>query len=398
MQFGWVDFSKEDREKVLDVVNMLQEPGAVDELGIGTIRDAFAGVFFPGTSTVQTKAKYYLIVPYVIKEALDGKYGDDISKILRKIDEEEKQCALILLQNCPSADGIIGKRNLPKKWVSRRPSNIYLNGIKTFQIFQMADLSIADMVKASCMLRKDSSLLAQSVKRGSKQDEDSDDIDAGFSGYHKFISLPTPFDEKWRDNLNIELSALEADFLREQILKSVPDSLLSYVLKKNIDLSQYQSFEAFCETHMEQVSDAMKEFMSLACAFNNLVYALRVRYNYILSDGENPDAVNEWDIIRADLGAYSDVDLDRIYTVLFINDPRTKHFLKLSQEAMQKNDIEGLDNLIIMREKSLKGPARAKLLNKDKFDTLKWTGGKRLDYRFVVAQNLITDIRKGEGK
>ena len=57
MQLGWVDFSKADREKVLDVMNLLQEQGAVDEIGIGLIRDAFANYFFPGTSTVQTRAE-----------------------------------------------------------------------------------------------------------------------------------------------------------------------------------------------------------------------------------------------------------------------------------------------------------------------------------------------------
>ena len=65
MQLGWVDFSKEDREKVLDVMSLLQEQGAVDELGIGLVRDGFANYFFPGTSTVQTRAKYFLIIPYV---------------------------------------------------------------------------------------------------------------------------------------------------------------------------------------------------------------------------------------------------------------------------------------------------------------------------------------------
>lgn len=31
MQLGWVDFSKEDREKVLDVMSLLQEQGAVKQ-------------------------------------------------------------------------------------------------------------------------------------------------------------------------------------------------------------------------------------------------------------------------------------------------------------------------------------------------------------------------------
>ena len=52
MQLGWIDFSKEDRQKALDVINLLSEQGAVDELGIGIVRDAFANYFFPGTSTI----------------------------------------------------------------------------------------------------------------------------------------------------------------------------------------------------------------------------------------------------------------------------------------------------------------------------------------------------------
>ena len=50
MQLGWIDFSKEDRQRALDVINLLSEQGAVDELGIGIVRDAFANCFFPGTS------------------------------------------------------------------------------------------------------------------------------------------------------------------------------------------------------------------------------------------------------------------------------------------------------------------------------------------------------------
>ena len=46
-------------------MNLLSEQGAVDELGTGIVRDAFANYFFPGTSTIQTRAKYFLIVPYL---------------------------------------------------------------------------------------------------------------------------------------------------------------------------------------------------------------------------------------------------------------------------------------------------------------------------------------------
>lgn len=45
---GWIDFSSTERERVSQVLSMLQEKGTLDELGIGQIRDAFADQLFPG--------------------------------------------------------------------------------------------------------------------------------------------------------------------------------------------------------------------------------------------------------------------------------------------------------------------------------------------------------------
>ena len=68
MQLGWIDFSKTERNKILSVLDLLSEPGTLDELGIAPIRDGFANLFFPGTSTIQTRAKYFFLVPYALKE------------------------------------------------------------------------------------------------------------------------------------------------------------------------------------------------------------------------------------------------------------------------------------------------------------------------------------------
>ena len=57
--FGWIDFSRKDRELARDIIAALNDKGAVDEMGIGVIRDAFSDYFFPGTSTIQTSAKYF---------------------------------------------------------------------------------------------------------------------------------------------------------------------------------------------------------------------------------------------------------------------------------------------------------------------------------------------------
>src|SRR5579864_6286555 len=50
--FGWLDTDNEQRRKMLEVVDLFKEEGTVDELGIGSIRDALADALFPGTSVL----------------------------------------------------------------------------------------------------------------------------------------------------------------------------------------------------------------------------------------------------------------------------------------------------------------------------------------------------------
>ena len=67
-QIGWIDFSPQDRERVATVLDLLEQPGVVDELGIGTIRNALSDWLFPGISTIQTRAKYFIIVPRIFRD------------------------------------------------------------------------------------------------------------------------------------------------------------------------------------------------------------------------------------------------------------------------------------------------------------------------------------------
>ena len=58
--FVWLDYSERERRKMLDVVDLFREHDTRDELGIGSVRDAFADLLFPGTSTIMTRARYFL--------------------------------------------------------------------------------------------------------------------------------------------------------------------------------------------------------------------------------------------------------------------------------------------------------------------------------------------------
>lgn len=402
MQLGWVDFSKADREKVLDVMNLLQEQGAVDEIGIGLIRDAFANYFFPGTSTVQTRAKYFFIVPYILQEAVSGKYGAQVNSILQKIDAEEKNCGLLLYQKSiaeginPIGVGIIGARVLPKNWVARKPSNIYWNGIRTYHIFEQENMTVPDMVRLSVLMRAQAKPEKLGNRRDDAEEGEKDDNDAGRGDIIHFFDLPEMKDVDWRSNLDITLTGDEATFLRTKIERSVPDTLLAYILKNNIDLSKYDSFEMLFADIRDDVPAEMARIMKLACDFNRLVYAARVRYNMILSRGQNKAAVSEWEEIDRNMAWYTSVDLEAVLAFLGRPDFRLRRFLLNLQAALRAKEFAKADEILVSREVELKTRTRAKLCHAEDYNPDNWVGGRYLDYRFGDAKQIIADIYEGE--
>jgi hypothetical protein len=60
--FGWLDADNEQRRRMLEVVDLFKEEGTLDELGIGSIRDALADSLFPGTSYLHTRLRYVLFI------------------------------------------------------------------------------------------------------------------------------------------------------------------------------------------------------------------------------------------------------------------------------------------------------------------------------------------------
>jgi hypothetical protein len=76
-EFVWLDYSERERRKMLDVVDLFREHDTRDELGIGSVRDTFADLFFPGTSTIMTRARYFLLVAWTYQRLEKQRIGSD---------------------------------------------------------------------------------------------------------------------------------------------------------------------------------------------------------------------------------------------------------------------------------------------------------------------------------
>ena len=366
MPLGWIDFSKSERNKVLSVLDLLSEAGTLDELGIAPVRDGFANLFFPGTSTIQTRAKYFMIVPYALK---DLEYSSELNpnKMLRAFDEVERKCGEILVTG-EDRDGIIGNRSLSQnRWVKRTPADIYWAGLRNYGIFTGGTLSLSEYVRAMCALKNQKTTLTKLGNRNDTAEEgDRDDKDAGDLFHMQFWKLPT-------------------------------NSMLAFILRNDLseifECKSFQDMAALIKIFPEQV----QQDYALAYGFSGFLFVLRTVYNIVVSEGKNDRANAVWDEMKADLIDLAAVDLESIFTRLNITrNTRLCIFLRKSQSLMKDADLEEMKTEIKRRERDLKG-SRSKTLHPGEFDPNAWFGGGQLDYRFSNAKVIIKDIFESEG-
>jgi hypothetical protein len=127
--FVWLDYSERERRKMLDVVDLFREHDTRDEFGVGSVRDAFADMLFPGTSTIMTRARYFLLVPWAYQRL------ERLRIRSAEIAARARQAELNLvepIERSDDNDGNIGK--LAKTTLKRLPSSVYWQGLSVWGI------------------------------------------------------------------------------------------------------------------------------------------------------------------------------------------------------------------------------------------------------------------------
>ncbi len=96
----WLDTSD------LEFIDTFRERDTRDELGIGFVRDASSDLMFPGTSTVQTRAKYFLLVPWCYLKAVD--YARRTSAARDKLDTFTRDREISLMRPLEAGGDVMG--------------------------------------------------------------------------------------------------------------------------------------------------------------------------------------------------------------------------------------------------------------------------------------------------
>ena len=294
---GWVDFSSEHREKVKSVLDRLSTPGVIDELGIGVIRDSFSDSLFPGVSTIQTRAKYFLTIPRIFRdyEKLSVKKRRR-NKLEPYLNERENLCmkAMVANHEGESQDGIIGESFANKIGeVQRKPSSVYWTGLRQFGLIQ-TPLSLK--VFSQRFANPDQAM--QDLVRGSEK-EKGDDPDAVESSGAR-INGPA-YEDDWIAGLTTQLSCEEASFLSNQIQSRVPLSLMGQILltpsvrKEFLGLQHDWNFTTLADEakFMQRLPDELKKIVVAARDFWQLMHGAHIRYNCLLQRQHGTKSLEE---------------------------------------------------------------------------------------------------------
>lgn len=396
--FTWLDYSEHERRKMLDVVKLFSERETRDELGIGSVRDAFADLFFPGTSTIQTRARYFLFVPWIYQE-LERKRVES-GRVADRARQQETALIKALL-DAGETDGVIGR--LAQERLQRLPSNIYWQGLGILGIRLFSGSQ--DQYHRSL-----SGYYAHIGEIRNRRREEALDLRANINWHPGIPAAPADFPDK----ANLALTHAEAEYLRERIQTRARDSLMAFWVGNHTPPSQ-SDFP--WDVADGRLPDDLREQLAHAQNFSEAIHGAALLYNLLLAEQiPNQDwadlyrgALDEWAALMKDrMGAITKWNKERFWEIVYHVNSRVPRFTRAfieewlelaldSARLPRMADNRSAREMIRLRERFLKRN-QARLENRRALDLWNGSAGTgRLEFRWRIAQNHLNDIYEGLG-
>jgi hypothetical protein len=398
--FVWLDYSERERRKMLDVVDLFKEHDTRDELGLAAIRDSFADQFFPGTSTIMTRARYFLLVAWTYQRLERQRVTS--ARMPDRARRAETDLIEVIEQS-DDKDRNIGK--YAKTALKRLPSSVYWHGlnvwgIRTFPGAQTQYYRSLDRYYAQ---------LHRHGGRAAERDVEHDDVVA--PNWHAGLISPP---ETFPDECSLRLTRAEAQYLSERIRLNplCAGSLLAELVARrhkseDADFVWQLSFVA-------ELPQKIRESLEHARNYSEIMHGAPLLYNLILAEQERWDEgiedyrgrFAEWtSLIAGRSSIFQAWKRARFWELARAANHRiscpTYDFSNtwwdfvLAGDAAKLRDNPTVRALIRDREHKLKknlariGNPRAREL---------WTGDSgsaQLEYRWGISQQLLEDIFKG---
>lgn len=263
---SWLDFDSRAHERSQQLLATLNEPGTRDELGLGNIRDALSDLMFPGTSTIQTRLKYMLLVPWTYA------WLESRQVPARAFARRAHQMEVRLIETLSDSGqrGIIGSG--ARGSLKRMPSSIYWAGLRSWglRLFDGSQTNYYNSIDRIHASRK--------AMERQRKEHGSAPLDAT-STWHAFFRneqwLNTPLKEQ-----TIALSFNEAEFLRDRIYAAQPGTYLKWLAELN---EPDESDFPWTQFRAAELPPDIARLVHHARLFSHLMHGASLLYSFLLS-------------------------------------------------------------------------------------------------------------------
>lgn len=263
--FGWLDYDERDAQRMREVFAAFDDKETIDSLGLGVIRDSMSDQLFPGISTIQTRARYFLFVPWICQilesEAVPpGKFNARLRELELALVESLREVE-------GSNQGVIGYR--ARSRLTRLPSTVYWNGLQVFGI-RLLGLTIPEYRGALLRIAELGSIMAR--------DDDGDLIAAPRRMWDP--DVPTPPPGFPFTPISLTMKGNESDYLTGRIMAQRPDTLIGELAR---DLSIDRSVPVPWEVPLPNPSPRLSEVLWHSRNFSELMEGAQALYNLLLA-------------------------------------------------------------------------------------------------------------------
>ena len=214
---AWIDFDEAERQRAQRIMALFQERESRDELGLGAIRDSIADHLFPGTSTIQTRLRYMLFIPWLFR-MLEGR---DVPESQLRTEARALEIRLAdALKAGGESNGIIGRDAGPR--LQRLPSSVYWAGLGAWGI-RLFPGSI------------DSLFVSLRGLKRPRLSSDGEDAAAGSRAAAIWNQALPQAPKDLLDRAVFRLTADEAQFIIDRLVATQPTALLTMLAREGID-------------------------------------------------------------------------------------------------------------------------------------------------------------------
>lgn len=357
-------------------------------------------MLFPGISTIQTRARYFLFVPWIVRHAeRSGRTGP----AFRQRVERDERRLITALRKADDQRGLIGR--VAGETVKTLPSTIYWNGMVRLGILR-SDLSLDQLGGG------------RRTNAANLEDAVTELVDRATGHWHPTLPDP-PGDFFPIEHAELAMRQEEAEWLKERMLDAAPGTLLALLLERG-ERPDPSSTLPWDDPTCHDLPPHLDHIVTQARRFSTVMHGAMILYNLLLAErcgklgiedkaalaDEYRERLDAWtaELDDPSLGIRT-WDLDEFWTLIDAQQPH----LELDQRQFVDEWItrtQRLDGGAIVKDKDLaelvrrqersRKRAQARLYNDAAARQWGGTSGMaRLSYRWPVARDQIIDICDG---